>query len=107
MDWEVNIKYGNTRYKLDAEKIYESAQVMRIKVHGNSGYIILENDYPFLVFKGSKKAIKWKLKDEGFLDIKSEKDTALVAHIISDLDYQIKGTGKKYFDRVNNLKGKQ
>lgn len=65
MDWEVNIKYGNTRYTLEAEKIYKSDQIMRIKFKGKYSYIILENDYPFLLFKNSNKAIKWKLKMKG------------------------------------------
>lgn len=107
MDWEVYVKYGNKNYKLDAEIIHQSNQIMRIKVHGNSRHIILENDYPYLQLRGSNKAINWKLRDAGILDVRDEKNAALIAHIISNLDYQIKGTGQKHIDRINQLKGKQ
>jgi hypothetical protein len=106
MDWQVYVRYGNTNFILDAEIIYQSNQIMRIKVHGNSSYIILENDYPFLLLKNSNKAINWKIKDKGFLNTDNEKDAALVAHIISNLNYQIKGTGQKHLDRINGLRAK-
>lgn len=47
-----------------------------------------------------------EIEDEGFIDIRSTKDVELVAHIISDLDYQIKGKAQKYLDRIIQLKAK-
>ena len=54
MDWEITAAYKGKNYTLEAEKIYESNQVMRIKVYGHRGFIILENDYPYLLFTNSK-----------------------------------------------------
>ncbi len=106
MDWEVTVTYKRKNYLLAAEKIYESAQVMRIKVYGRKGFIVLENDYPFLISKGSKRALKWKLKEEGFLDMKTEEDCQLVANIISSLEYLLKDKDADFRSRMNHLKRK-
>ena len=106
MDWEIYIKYKTTAFKLEAEKVYESDQIMRIKVHGKKDFILLENDYPFILFKKSKKAIKWKLKNEGFINLQSKEDCDLVAGIIRKLEYQLKGKDKALADRINHLKAK-
>ena len=50
MDWEIKVKYGKSSFVLQAEKVYESAQIMRIKVYGKKGHVLLENNYPFLQF---------------------------------------------------------
>lgn len=94
MDWQVYIQYKGRQHTLQAEKVYESNQVMRIKVYGKKNFILLENDYPFLLFKNSKKAIKWKLKKEGFVDIQSVEHCELVAGIIRKLEYKLKGKDK-------------
>lgn len=106
MDWEVYIQYKGATHKLLAEKVYESNQVMRIKVYGKTNFILLENDYPFILFKNSKKAIKWKLKNEGFIDMQCVEDCELVAGIIRKLEYQLKGKDKALADSVNHLRAK-
>lgn len=106
MDWEVRAYYKGKGYTLPAEKVYESNQVMRIKVYGKKDFILLENDYPFLLFKNSKKAIKWKLKNEGFIDMQCVEDCELVAGIIRNLEYQLKGKGQQIQDRINHLRAK-
>jgi len=106
MDWKVQARYKGRRYLLDAEIVYHSDQVMRIKVHGHSGFILFENDYPFLRLKNSNKAIKWKLKNEGFADIRDKDDAELIAGIIRNLEYQLKGKDKELQDRINHLMAK-
>jgi hypothetical protein len=106
MDWVVYIKYKGTAFKLEAEKVYESDQIMRIKVYGKKDFILLENDYPFILFNNSKKAIKWKLKTEGFIDMQCKEECELVAGIIRKLEYQLKGKDKAIADHINHLKSK-
>lgn len=96
MDWEIQVKYGNTDFTLEAEKVYESSQIMRIKVYGKTNYILLENDYPFLFAKGSKRAVKWKVRYSDFDSRDVQKDAKLIADIISRLDRELKGV-RKYF----------
>ncbi len=106
MDWKVKAFYKGKAHFLDAKKVYESDQVMRIKVFGKTDYILLENDYPFILLKNSNKAIKWKLKNEGFVDIKCKEDAELIASIIRNLEYELKGKESKIQDRINYLMGK-
>lgn len=91
MDWEITVQYGNTKFTLQAEKVYESNQIMRIKVYGKKGYILLENDYPFIQQSGSKKAVKWKIREGEIADNAEPQDAKLIAEIISELDNLIKG----------------
>jgi hypothetical protein len=106
MDWEVKAHYKGRGYMLQAEKVYESDHVMRIKVYGKTDFILLENDYPFLLFKNSKKAIKWKLKNEGFINMQCVEDCELVAGIIRNLEYLLKGKDQRLQDRINHLMAK-
>jgi hypothetical protein len=106
MDWQVQAYYKGKNYNLAAEKVYESDQVMRIKVYGKKDFILLENDYPFILFKNSKKAIKWKLKNEGFVNMQCVEDCELVAAIIRNLEYQLKGKNKDLANRIDHLMSK-
>jgi hypothetical protein len=48
--------------KLKAERIYKSGQVERYKVSGHNRSILLQNDYPLIESRPSKKGkVKWKL----------------------------------------------
>jgi hypothetical protein len=48
--------------KLRAERIYKSGQVERYKVSGHNRSILLQNDYPLIESRPSKKGkVKWKL----------------------------------------------
>ena len=95
MDWEINIKYGSTTFTLQAEKLYESNQIMRIKVYGSKGFIVFENDYPYLQHTQSKKAIKWKVRESTIANNLVAKDAQLIAEIITALNYLVKGKHTK------------
>jgi len=102
MDWEIKVKFAGNTFTLRAEKVYESAQIMRIKINGSKGHIILENDYPFLQATHSKKAIKWKVR-EGRLDGKDkEQEAQLIVDIIHLLEDKIKN--KKPFAHAEYLR---
>lgn len=107
MDWQISIKYKETRHTLQAEKIYESSQIMRIKVHGRKSAIVLQNDYPSLLAVSSKKKVKWKIIDTGDLEIQKVEDARLISNIMDELEYQLKGKGKIWEGQINHLRSKQ
>jgi len=83
--WDLNIRYGTKLLKLKAEAIYESNQVQRIRIKGKNRSITLQNNYPFLLLKGSKaKALQWKMI-EG-----SMSDAQLLMNIIQEMESIIK-----------------
>ena len=57
--FEIIIRYNAKDYALKVETIYESTQLMRMKVHGRKSSITLQNNFPMV--KSGKKAIQWKL----------------------------------------------
>jgi hypothetical protein len=98
MDYTLHITYGIKPFTLQAQIVYHSNQIMRIKVYGKSSTLLLENNYPILAKSHGKKAIQWKLR-EGQLNLSDEKDAKLFAGIIKELEREIKGSGRGYYDR--------
>lgn len=96
MDFEIAVSYGNKPFTLKAKIEYHSNQIMRIRVHGKNNSILLENDYPLIQFMGSKKAIKWKLREGEFKGSDKQKDAQLLVDIMTRLENEIKGS-KRYF----------
>jgi hypothetical protein len=88
MEWNLNISYGLKTYKLKAELVYHSEQIMRIKVHGSKSTILLENNYPYQI-KKNKRGIQWKIKEGGFT-AGTQKSTRLLIDIFKQLEYEIK-----------------
>lgn len=105
MDWEIKVKYGNSAFTLQAEKVYESVQIMRIKVYGNKGHILLENNYPFLQFSKSNKAISWKVKESYFDTYGNQQKAQLVVDIIRQLEDIVKGKNAlSHIEHIKNSK---
>lgn len=102
MDWEIKVKYGKSSFVLQAEKVYESTQIMRIKVYGKKGHILLENNYPFLQFSKSNKAISWKVKESYFTTYGNEQNAQLIVDIIHLLEDLIKG--KNHLSHIEHIK---
>ena len=63
MDYELQVRYGVTAYTLKATIVYNSSQVMRIRVYGKHSSLLLENNYPTLQHTNSKKSMQWKLRE--------------------------------------------
>lgn len=85
MEWEFEITYKTKLHRIKATLIYQSKQVQRIKVFGSKGFIVLQNNFPHIVAKGSMATpIKWQLA-QGEL-----KDALLLTHIIFYLEKIIK-----------------
>ena len=96
MDWKLFVRYGNTSFQLDAKIEYESSQIMRIRVFGKAGSILLENNYPIIQFANSKKGIQWKLREGSFSSNDQRKDAALLLDIMNELESNIKGRRGSY-----------
>lgn len=106
MNWELKVKYAGKVFKLNSEIVYHSSQIMRIKVQGNKGHILLENNYPLLQLKNSKKVISWKVK-ESYFDAYGDKQKAqLIAEIITQLEYYVKGKHNEA-SNVDYMRGKK
>ena len=105
MDWEIKVKYGNSAFKLQAEKVYQSTQIMRIKVYGNKGHILLENNYPLLQFNRSNKAISWKVKESYFTTWGNQQNAQLIVDIIHLLEDIVKGKNNlSHMEHIKNSK---
>ena len=98
MDYKLHVTYGIKPFTLQAQLVYHSNQIMRIKVYGKNSTLLLENNYPMLENSNGKKAIQWKLR-EGQLNMSDEKDAKLFALIIKELEREIKGGGKRNYER--------
>lgn len=88
-DFEISVTFGTNTYQLKAVIVYESSQIMRIRVFGKYSSILLENNYPLLTALNSKKGIKWQIKEGQFEDKLG--NGRLLIDIISQLEHYIKG----------------
>jgi hypothetical protein len=59
-EWEFPVFYSGINYQLKAVLEYESAQIMRIRVHGIKSSILLETNYPVTRYRTFKKGVTWK-----------------------------------------------
>lgn len=85
MEWELSIRFKTSYFNLKAVLEYKSNQIIRIRVHGTKRTLLLETDMPLAKLAGSKKAIKWKLR-EGSFDTSDADTAALLANIINQLE---------------------
>ncbi len=87
MKFQIFVYYNKSskRLRLNAEIFYKSCQVERYKVSGNNRSIILQNDYPLLESKQSRKGrVNWKLI------LGTMNDGELLLSIIRQLEYKRK-----------------
>jgi hypothetical protein len=62
MEWQIIIRYDQQYIHLNANVIYSSDQIERIKIIGKNRSIVLQNNRPLLQSRGLKsKRIDWKL----------------------------------------------
>ncbi len=62
MEWQIIIRYDQQYIHLNANVIYSSDQIERIKIIGKNRSIVLQNNRPLLLSRGLKsKRIDWKL----------------------------------------------
>jgi hypothetical protein len=95
IEWGLILRYKGTKFTQKATVEYSSRQILRIRVEGKKGTLLLQNDYPAIRFANGKKGVKWKIR-EGALSA-GDKDTAqLLVDIFSQLEYLM----KKDFERI-------
>ena len=99
MNWDLHISYDGKPYSLKADVEYESAQIMRIRVTGKHSSMLLETNFP-LVQLAKGKAIRWKIREGGFIST-GAKEARLLTDIMERLEYYLKGkdsqiSGREY-----------
>ncbi len=88
MEWVIQISYGKKDYALKDVVEYHSNKIMLIRVHGATGTLLLENNYPLMPL-AKKRNIQWKMK-EGCMNKGTAKTIKLLLEIIKHLEYYIK-----------------
>lgn len=96
MEWELKLKYKGVWYKQKAAVEYSSRQILRIRVLGKHGSLLLRNDYPAIRFTNSKKGVKWKM-EEGTLNAADADGAQLLVDIFSQLEFLIKRDFEKIY----------
>ena len=81
---KIYITWKGKQFALDAEWIYISNQVQRIKISFGEKSFVLENNYPLTLLDGAKKAIIWKLKQG------TVKDAQFLQDVIRELEDIVK-----------------
>lgn len=95
MQWELYLTYKGKKFKQKATLEYSSKQVIRIRVEGNKGSLLLQNDYPAIRFNNSKRGVKWKIR-EGAISAGDKDSAQLLIDIFSQLEHLM----KKDFDKI-------
>lgn len=96
MEWELHLRYKRTKFIQKATIEYKSPQVIRIRVEGTKGSLLLQNDYPAIRFANSKKGIKWKIR-EGSLNAGDRDSAQLLIDIFSQLESFMKRDFKEIY----------
>ncbi|MFT3680714.1 MAG: hypothetical protein QM791_23735 [Ferruginibacter sp.] len=89
MEWDLHISYKLKTFKLKAVLEFESAQIMRIRVHGQTSTLLLENNFPLIKAAGGKKGLNWKIK-EGSLGASDQDKAQLMTDILEQLEIYLK-----------------
>ena len=87
--YTVHVEYRLKKYDLKAVVEYESQSIMRIRVLGMTRSLLLENNWPGIKATGSKRGIKWQIK-EGYLNENGPATARLVMDIFTGLEYWLK-----------------
>ena len=98
MNWQFEIYYNSKRIKINAEVVYASNQIERIKLTAGKHELLLESNRPLLQAKGlNKKRIQWKIK-EG-----SPKSAHAFVLITESIEAYLRDFGKKPFVHPKNF----
>lgn len=100
LEWDLYVTYSVKPYTLKAKVVYESTQIMRIRVFGNTNSILLENDYPLIKLRNSKRGFRWKIKESNMNSGAVSANARLLKSIMQQLEYLVK---KEFERRDRNL----
>jgi hypothetical protein len=88
-EWEIPVVYNGKPFKIKAVVEYQSVQIMRIRVYGTKGTLLLQTNYPMLKIGNSRKGVDWKIKEGSMADGTME-TTKLFMQILETLEYLMK-----------------
>jgi hypothetical protein len=88
-EWELQVSYKLKQFKLKTQLEYHSDQIMRIRVFGKAGSLLLENNYPAHSKTKSTRGLKWKIR-EGSLGDGTADTSSLLVQIMGQLENIIK-----------------
>ena len=95
MEWDLQLKYKNTKFIQKAKVEYKSKQIIRISVQWSKSALLLQNDYPAIKFTNSKRGVHWKVLEPKSIPL-DKGFPGLLNSIFSQLEYLI----KKDFDKI-------
>ena len=95
MEWDLYLSYKKAKFVQKATIEYKSKQVIRIRVQGKHGSLLLQNDYPAIRFTNSKRGVRWKIR-EGALSV-GDKDSA---QLLIDIFGQLESCMKRDFGLI-------
>lgn len=89
-EWTINVFYGAKSHPLRAVLEYHSSQIIRIRVYGMKGSVLLECDYPLISKSYLKKGITWKIREGAIGNKPGAKEARFLADIIKNLESILK-----------------
>lgn len=89
MEWEFPIHYKAATPTIKAVVEYKSKTLIRVRVHGRRSTLLVESDYPAILFSQSKKGVRWKLR-EGRTDFAGTDSAKMLLEIFQALEFFIK-----------------
>ena len=84
MTIQLCIPWNNHWYNIPATLVYQSNQLLRFSIQGRKSVVVVECNYPLLYSQGSRKGVKWQLK-EGYIP-----DAGLLHAILQELETRMK-----------------
>lgn len=97
MNWTFEIYYNQKRVKIQAEIIYNSPQIEKIKLTIGTHEMIIESNRPLLKAKNlNKKRIQWKVR-EGAI-----KNAYAFELMLESIESYLRKEGKKPFIHPKN-----
>ncbi len=98
MKWQFEIYYNSKRVKINAEVVYSSSQIERIKLTTDTQELLLQNNRPLLQAKNlNRKRILWKIM-EG-----SVKSAHAFVLMTESIEAYLKDHGKKPYINPKNF----
>ena len=98
MKWQFEIQYNYKRVIINAEIIYTSPQIEKIKLTSGAHEMVVESNRPLLQAKGlNKKRIQWKVR-EG-----SIKNRSAFEMMIESIEAYLRNQGKKPYVNPKNF----
>lgn len=97
MKWQFEIYYNSKRVKINAEVVYSSSQIERIKLTTDTQELLLQSNRPLLQAKNlNRKRILWKIM-EG-----SVKSSHAFELMTESIEAYLRDQGKKPFIHPKN-----